>query len=644
MSICLTLCTLWPSLHVAAAQPVSDVALDLPTDHTLVYYNARMALREGKSLEAFKLWLLRNSLEDQTGQVSVHDPDFHSVAWVALGELGLCQDGHPTDDDGAGLWPLGLHNWAVRNMGRSSKGNRPRPFEAFEVGRQQRFVSVGDVLGASELKAVRVFRGPCLRHLAPLVAAGESLTADLSDRQVSARLLRHLLVRARTTLAHERVRGMAVIEARLFDVDLVLTALAARAARQKERQDARKGRQIGLSRESVSQMREDAEDYSFSPRSEAATILRRSVNWPVLEWMALSPDRRVFLFDHARNFGGDPARMRAIALGIVDQLVVDKEGDEVERWIARAAGDDPEHRRAVWEGARGQGLLALDAETGFEERSVIALHRGVHDLAQGDLPSALRAMAYALQHAHESRASQDAQNLSRRWLSYIASQFELTDELLVTLQALVPRRDYSVLLEDLMWRAAFHADRASFDRGVEHQLGRGALERRIELLGPLASGSLGRFSTQIRTGLDESPSETLRFLDQFVQRLELEDGGIRTAQLSTVRQLRTLLRPMSVVDGRQGNTAGELMARLAAISEGVAGLEPDARASDWARVLAPDGEVFAGSVRLAPSDPLPWPFVSTEVTAPSVFVPMDLTPLEWRNSRGQLVFGWSIGG
>ena len=52
-----------------------------PSDHTLVYYNARMALREGAPLEATRLWLLRNALEDQTGRVSTHDADFGSVTW-----------------------------------------------------------------------------------------------------------------------------------------------------------------------------------------------------------------------------------------------------------------------------------------------------------------------------------------------------------------------------------------------------------------------------------------------------------------------------------------------------------------------------------------------------------------------------------
>ena len=45
------------------------------------------------------------------------------------------------------------------------------------------------------------------------------------------------------------------------------------------------------------------------------------MDWPVSEWMSLSPDRRVFLFDHARAFGGDTEKLDAIALGILDELI-----------------------------------------------------------------------------------------------------------------------------------------------------------------------------------------------------------------------------------------------------------------------------------------------------------------------------------
>jgi hypothetical protein len=630
--------TTWPAivaLSVALGQQ--------PSDHTLTYYNARMALREGQPLESVKLWLLRNALESETGRVSAHDDDFRSVTWAALGELGVCPDGFPDDRDGAGLWPVALHNWVVRNMSRRARPKRPRVFDAFALGRQQRLFSIDDVLSAQELRTIRLSRTGCLRHRVALVRAGELPTAKIADRQVAARLLLYLLERSRETLDGSVVSGQSVIEARLFDIRLQLIALAEREARQDARERARRGRDIGMSRESVTAMRDDVPTFSFSDDSEPARILRAAVEWPVSEWMALSPERRLFLFDSAREYLDSPPELDTIALGIADLLIDASDGPGAEAWIARSvAGADP----LIWSGSRGARLLALDVDSGFRDRAVIALFRGVSHLERGALSDALRALAYAIQHAPESREADRVLALSRRWLSYVASQFAITDDLLVTLKELLPRRDYSSILEDLMWRAAFRADQASFERGFLGQSGRGALERRVDTLRPLAAGDVGRFTRIIRNGLVDSPSETLRFLGQLVERLELEDADVRAAHRPTLEQLQRLLAPMA--RGEDGSssrarTAGRLAERCQAILEGLGGLGPDASALDRARSLDPTGEVYAGSVRLAPSDPLPWPFSIEEVPAPSIFSPIDLIPRE-KTVDDTLIFAWDIGG
>jgi hypothetical protein len=626
---------------------LAGLALAEPPDETLVYYNARMALREGHAAEAVQLWLLRNALEDLGGGVSPHDADFRSVTWAALGELGLCQDGYAKDVDGAGLWPLALHNQVVRNLGRAKPPKGARPFAAFDVDRQQRRVSITDVLGSKELATVKLARSRCTRPRLALLASGESLTAKLTDRQVAARLLRFLIERAKGTLAGERVRGLAVLDARLFDLDLQLTALAAREARDDSRKATRRARELGLSRPSIEAMAAEAPTTTLDPASEAAAVLRACGSWPVPEWMALSPDRRIFLFTRARAAAARPEDFDRLGLAIVDAMAAAGDGEAIEVWIgALAAGEDEARRRAIWAGERGRALLAMGDEAGFRERAVIALHRGVDELARGELMDALRSLAFARGHAGESRASDDLAGLSLRWLSYVAGQFAISAELLVTLQELVPRQDYGVILEDLLWSAAFHADRRSFEAGLAHQIGRGALERRLALLAPLAAGDTRRFVTGIRAGLAESPSETLRFLDQLVQRLELEDAGVRTAQLATLVGVRQALAPLASETGdggRQGRAAALLMERTQAIAEGVGGLpRPDER--DRARALAPDTEVFAGSIRLAPADPAPWPFRAPDPAAPSVFTPIELRPEEWRDDAGELVFGWSIRG
>jgi hypothetical protein len=355
----------------------------------------------------------------------------------------------------------------------------------------------------------------------------------------------------------------------------------------------------------------------------------------------------LFVFDHAQGYLGRSAELDALGLGIIDALIDRREGAELEKWIGfRVPEGDAEAAELLWGGERGLRLMALDDESGFRERAVVALHRGVQHLESGELPEALRAMAYALQYAPESRRGDVVQSLSLRWMSYIASQFSISDELLITLQELVPRREYSVLLEDLMWRAAFHADDASFQRGLDNQVGRGALERRLELLKPLAKGRLGDFSNQLRRRLNTSPGEVTRFLDTLVQRLEREDEDIRAMQVPTLIQIRDLLEPLARGEdnGRQGRKAGELSARCQSILEGLGALG-DTTAGDRARSLSPNGEVFAGSIRVAPSDALPWPFAPADVPAPSVFTQLELVPIEWRDPEtNALVFGWSIGG
>ncbi len=627
---------LWAVWFAVASEPSE------PSEQTLIYYNARMALRENQPLEAVKLWFLRNAVEDQTGRVSPHDADFHSVTWAALGQLGVCPDGHPKDEAGAGLWPLALHNWVVRNMGRRHPGKRTRAYDAFQVGRQQRLIAIGDVLGAEELANVQLFRGRCSRAWRAMVESGELPTAELGDRQVAVRLLRYLLERARSTLAFDRVRGWAAVEARVFDLDLQQTNLAARAARRDTRTLTQDARELGLSGTSVQAMADEAPITTLAASTGASSVLRACDGWPVSEWMALSHDRRLFLFHHARLQGGDVERLDAIALGVIDALIATGEGDQVTLWIAQRT-ELTGNTSALWNGERGQRLLALDGVSGFRERAVVALHRGVEQLERGALPDAMRSFAFALQHAPESSASESVDALARRWLTWVAARFEIGDELLVTLRELVSRRVYSGLLEDLLWRAAFRADQASFERGLDHQPGRGALMRRADLLAPLSRGDVRGFLGQVRDGLEASPSETLRFLEQLVERLEAEDAEVREGLSAVLEGLMQLVAPLEGDGrGRQGRTAGVLLDRVQGMLEGLGRLGESSE--EVARALSPNRDVFVGSVRLAPSDPLPWPFRVHDPPAPSVFEPLQLTPIEWPDEQGQLVFGWSLGG
>jgi hypothetical protein len=195
--------------------------------------------------------------------------------------------------------------------------------------------------------------------------------------------------------------------------------------------------------------------------------------------------------------------------------------------------------------------------------------------------------------------------LALRWLSFLSVRFENTDELLHTLQVIVTTRDYDGILEDLLWASALRADPRSFERSFERRLdelsGHGSIARQMTLLVPPASGNSTGCVHQVGTDLDTSPRETLRFLTQFIERLELEDADIRTGHATaTLVPLNDLGQPVS--DGELGarydRNATILQAAIQAIIQGVGG-SASGRATDLPPV------VYAGSIRLAPTEPLP---------------------------------------
>ncbi len=620
----------------------SAATAEAPSKQTVVFYNARLALRDGRPEEVLKLWLLRNSLLQQ-GERPREDAEFRSVVWAALGRLGLCQDGFEDDEQaGAGLWPLGLHNTVVLGLAKGPPPERLPPWGAFEVGRQQRFISLQDVLSAEELRSVTFFRTDCLLPLTTALRFGWIPFLDLEDRSDAGLLLRNLLARSRATLVREKVRNLSVIDARIFDLDLVLADLEARKARRDARNLAQQARVVGVSPAGASELRGRLEN--ISEDSPQAVFLRRSLSWTPQEWLALNRERRLFLFARAQPLSKDPDALQKLMFGIIDELIRLKDGKELEAWIGFVkASDSMALRGVLTSGERGSRLLELDEGSGFRERSIVALHRGVGFLEVGELQQSLRSFAYAMQQAETSREATVTLGLARRWLSYVLSRYETNDEVIATLKALVPRQEYNQVIEDLVWRAALRADDRSFERLTRTARRGGSFDATIERLRPLAQGKPGELATRLRDALPEEPSSVLRFVRQILEHIEAEDADVRQANVPTLKRVLEVLRPLldeSRTARSQSRTADELMARTQAILDGLSHL--DDSMSGNARALSPTRTTFAGSIRLAPADPLPWPFRPPEAEPPSAFTPIVLEPVEWRDAQGALVFGWRL--
>lgn len=619
------------ALAVLSAAPLDEVPRQ-----TAVFYNARLAQRAKRPTEVLTLWLLRNSLAD-LGKPGTHDGEFRSLVWAATGALGICQDGLARDDDetGVGLWPLGLHNHILTAR---QPDDLPAPYEAYDVGRQQRLISLHDVLDDEELQSVTFSQTSCFLPPLTLLDYGFDPFGDLNDRLVSGPLLRRLLLKALDTLKRDQVTTVAAIEARLFDLDLALTELRSRRKKEASLDAASEVRGANMSAGAAKQAGDRAARALDEPRQVA--FLQRTLRWEPAEWLTLSRQRREFLFSYARQRAPDPEALRTLTLGVIDALVARQDGQEAMGWIGTL--ENPADRELITEGARGERLLALDEATGFRERSVIALHRGVHQLERGALGDALRSFAFTLKHSDASRASSTVHPLARRWLSYVLARYETNAEVLATLKALVPRQDFNPIIEDLIWAAALRADARSFDRLANASQRGGSFDEKVSRLSLIAHGKAGDLVGQLKASSQEGPYDTLRFTRQLVDTLEREEADVRRANRQLLTQLIGLLDGIATQENQAKTNekiarelAGRVQALLEAMGSG-AGPNADVRAMNLGH------SAFAGSLRLAPADPLPWPFVPPDVEAPSAFTPFQLVPVEWRDAQGKLVFGWRI--
>jgi hypothetical protein len=679
---------LLPMLLLGAAAGLAE-----PNPQDIVYFNARLAQREHRGQDVLRLWLLRNAVAADGSRApqgfSTHDDDFRSLVWSAFGETGFCPDGFAEDDDGAGLWPVALHNWLLKTWSKQPRP-QPEPWGSFSGGMQQRAVSLHDVLSLEELRSVRFFRGTCLATWWRLPLLSARRLFEPSDRRVLGLMLRDLLLRGQGTLRGD-VEGRAVLATRLFDLETALTRMSeARVKRATTiREQILKG--AGVAEGGTERLR--LERLGAFRTSSAAALWRNAFGWPAAEWLTLSRARRLSLFVEADAGLTDPSitapvgvtdradasspptqrdARRALILRLVDALLdrlaatpaegsastAVEDGVELESWLAFAAlrGDDVILQDGIALGARGERLLALTPAQGFRERSAIALRRGVAFLKAGDTLAALRSFALALGASEASRDAEAVHGLSRRWLAFVLAQYETTDEVVAVLERHVPPVDRAPILEALAWRAAFHGDVASFDRVAAAAERHTRLRALLAQLRPLAQGDAGKMWTEVRAA--HEGSALLRFTGTLIAQLSLEPLDVRARHAQTLALARDVLADLQSPIQTEGTTDGgdgaapplretatqkkakALAVRVQQLRDAIDAYDDSARGR--AEASAPDREAYAGSLRLAPADPLPWPFVAPTPAPPNPFAPIALTPVERRRSDGSLVFGWRV--
>lgn len=637
-----------------------------PSPQTLVFWNARLALRDGAPLEVMKLWMLHNALMAQ-GAGDPHAIDLRTALWVALGATGHCPDGLDGDEAGAGLWPLALFNWALQWQRRGDPAEQPAPWTAFVGGLQQRTFTLHDVLSAEELRTMRFHRSSCLAHRWVIPRLRTWHWVEREDRVSVGVMMRDLLELGRSTVRRDRVVGTALLETRLFDMEAALSKMVAGRMQAEVTFTEQLLRAAGVSAEGAQLIRAArVGEFRDGPR---AKLWQAALAWSGDEWITLGEARRLALFtdmqaalasrpgnegrvgatggheDGDEEEGDTRARAHdAIVLRVVDALIDARRGFEVESWLAFAGVSQARGRMidALIEGERGERLLALGRESGFRGRSAVAIHRGVRAVQRGEVLRALRSFAFALRHATDLHDGDAAAALARRWLAFVLSQYATDDEVISTLETLVPARELPALLEGLLWRAAFHVDGESFERVARGARPGSALAALAERLRPLARGdAAGVWDAPAESGAEQTAAGLVVFTERLVAALSLEPFDVRLRNAPTLRRASGALVGVQAIAGRGlARKVTALQGRIQVLLDGVG--EHDASVRGRASSAAPERETYAGSVRLAPSDALPWPFTVPAVKAPDPFAPLRFTPMEWRDADGTLVYGWRI--
>ena len=193
------------------------------------------------------------------------------------------------------------------------------------------------------------------------------------------------------------------------------------------------------------------------------------------------------------------------------------------------------------------------------------------------------------------------------------------------------------------YQNALNADAGSFERLVATTRRGSSFDTRVARLRLLAQGNAGALATGLRDAAEDEPFYTVRFVRQLIEKLEAEEVDVRRANVPLIRLLVQVLDAVvskSAAGSAHARGAEELLGRTQALLEALKAFEPNVGGK--ARALSPTHEAFAGNIRLAPTDPLPWPFAVPEPEAPSAFTPIVLTPVEWRDDFGGLVFGWRL--
>lgn len=533
------------------------------------------------------------------------------MLWAAAGQAGVCPSGFPTDDDAAGLWGLGLHNYLLR-------ANRMRPapddgffagLSSFERGQQAlRFTSFSrpSRSGLAHLKMIRT--GCQSDELLPVPFSVLSELAGRSRRKAIAESLFTILTSAREAVRVDWVSGLGILDARLLDLWTWI---------QEERED---GEESTPSKQGFEQL------------SERVLML------PVADWAQLVPDRALRIYDAAEG-KLSPDRQKEVLFALLAKAIERQDGLFAERVLGRFDGPREALRQEVQEPEWLSQFANLDTADRFSGRAFFHFRRGLIFEQTGNAEGALRSFAFALQTAGDSNVLQETvTRQSLQWVSYILSRYEADQNVLRVLRQVLPREHYQPVWTELVWAALFQLDRKTFELLMANRSGRGRVSADLRKFTPYVSGRSTEFWREIRRLFRSQSGQAVRLAAAYVTALERQSYDVRLKHREALRQFRSLLEEWGDANGSR--RAASQLQRSAAVLQQIDAIEATfpTRAPERAQNLNPDAVLSAGAVRLPPAADLAWPFAREPEEEADVFTPIGLRVVGFDAGKQQILW------
>ena len=375
------------------------------------------------------------------------------------------------------------------------------------------------------------------------------------------------------------------------------------------------------------------------------TILSKALNWTPEEWSSISPERRFHLLTVLESEKLlTQEQFEHLCIRLIDGFIHLNEGEEVSSLLSFLQVEKKiKIQKLIWNGERGEKLIHLGQESGFQEQSLIAIEKALLNYKKNKIAESIKYFATALQKSHISEREKEYQALSLKWIRYISKNHEFTDDLLKTLHSILREEVRKGVFYDLAWTALFYRDVKSFDNLVATMKKRSRNTRNLKLLRPFAQGEIHVGLTQLQALFKDSPRRGLKLMLKYLEFLKKEETSTQLQQHRVLLEFKKLLQQvLDFEDLPNSYRKKKIPETVQALSQILLGQNALLGRNTSLKDAHSSGAIFSGTLTAEPPMSLSWEFLAPRVPSPDWQEAFRITPWEYQSKSGKIVFGYRL--